>query len=66
MSKKHAEEIARQYIQTHQDQINGASPRAIETAIKRVAGALTGLKSRPGANLMPNASAETIKTETHN
>jgi hypothetical protein len=45
MSKKQAEEIARQYIEAHQEQISGVSPRAIETAIKRVAGALTGLKS---------------------
>ena len=45
MSKQQAEQIARQYVQAHKEQLGRVSPEALETAVKRVAGALRGMKS---------------------
>jgi hypothetical protein len=45
MSKKQAEQIAREFVQAHRDHL-AASPEAIEQAVKKVAGALVGLAAK--------------------
>jgi hypothetical protein len=43
MSKQQAVEIARKYVESNRQHFGNATPQAIEQAVKRVAGALTGL-----------------------
>jgi hypothetical protein len=43
MSKTQAEEIARKYVESNKKHFGNVSQEAIENAVKRVAGALTGL-----------------------
>lgn len=43
MSEQQAVEIARKYVESNKQHFGNATPQAIERAVKKVAGALTGL-----------------------
>jgi hypothetical protein len=45
MSKKQAEQLARQYVESQRSQFGKVKPEAVEKAVQRVAGALQALSS---------------------